>query len=111
MKTKLIEKINSSFLKIMTLEKELNKIYRVDKEVDKSQKIELGSIVLNMQQANTEFFTTIDLFLEFTDGSLKDISKEAEEYYNKAIELKKPISEQDVEEIKKFKEYINSIKN
>ena len=64
MKNNLIDKISSVHSQIETLEKELNGSFPISDKVDRTNKIEIGSKVILLQELNVKLFTTIELFLE-----------------------------------------------
>lgn len=108
MKNKLIEKISSIYNQIDALDKELNSI-QFSENVDRTDKFTVGNKVLFLQELNIKLFSTIDLFLEL-EGTTEELSKEIGNYYNTVNELRKPISPQDPEDVKKIKEFINNYK-
>lgn len=109
MKNKLIDKISSIHSQIEVLEKELNGSFPVSGDVDRTNKIELGSKVMLLQELNVKLFTTIELFFEL-EGTVDELPEGAKEYYLLVEELKKPLSETDTDEVKKLKEFINNYK-
>jgi hypothetical protein len=109
MKTKLIERITSVYNQIKTSEQEIQKDLKTE-NVDRVNKLQIGSKGLKLQELNLEFFNTLDIFLNVADGCLCDLSTEINDYYNLLTELKKPVSDVDSDEIRKIKEMINSYK-
>ncbi len=107
MKNKLIDKISSVHTQIETLEKELNKSFPISDNVDRTNKIEIGSKVILLQELNVKLFTTIELFLEI-GGTIEELPDGPREYYLLIEELKKPASDTDTEEVKKIKDFINN---
>jgi hypothetical protein len=53
----------------------------------------------------------IELFLDLELGVLDDLPQEVSGYYTTTIELSKPVADTDTEDVKKFKEFINTYKN
>lgn len=108
MKNKLIDKISSIYTQIETLEKELSGI-QFSESVDRTNKLNIGSKVLMVQELNIKLFSTIDLFLEL-EGDVSELPTNVKDYYLMVEELKKPISDTDADDIKKIKEFINNYK-
>lgn len=112
MKSKVIAKITSTFADIKSLENELSGLFKSNNQnVDRSTKLDFGSRVLRIQALNKQLFDQIELFLDLELGVLDDLPQEISGYYSTVLELGKPVSEQDSEDIKKFKEFINNYKN
>lgn len=107
MKNNLIDKISSVHSQIETLEKELNGSFPISDNVDRTNKIEIGSKVILLQELNVKFFITIELFLEI-GGTVEELPDRPKEYYLLVEELKKPASDTDTEEVKKIKDFINN---
>ena len=107
MKNNLIDKISSVHSQIETLEKELNGSFPISDNVDRTNKIEIGSKVVLLQELNVKLFTTIELFLEI-GGTIEELPDGPKEYYLLIEELKKPASDTDTEEVKKIKDFINN---
>ena len=108
MKNKLLDKISSIHNQIETLEKELSGVQFSD-NVDRTNKLAIGSKVLTVQELNIKLFATIELFLDL-DGTVDELPEDVKRYYLMVEELRKPISDSDTEEIKKVKEFINNYK-
>lgn len=110
MNSKLVEKISSIHNQIEMLQATLTSNLPISDKVDRTNKLNLGSMMLELYGLGLQFLTTVELFVE-NGGDLQDIPKEPLEYYNAVQELKKPISDTDTEEIKNIKNYINNYKN
>jgi len=108
-KSKFIEEINTTYFKLSPIEEKLKSV-NLNIE-DKSKKIEIGGLVLSYQTLISELFTSINLFLKLGIGELSDLDSKISSFYKEAQELKSPVSDEDNEDVKKFKEYLNSIKN
>ena len=108
MKNKLLDRISSIHNQIEALEKELNGVQFSD-NVDRTNKLAIGSKFLTIQELNVKLFTTIELFLE-VDGTVEELPADVKSYYLMVEELKKPLSETDTDEVKKIKEFINNYK-
>lgn len=111
MKSKFVENINSLYNQVVSLEKEINEGYSKVDPNDKFDKLNLGGKMLNLSHTNTELFKTIDLFFSIAEGTLEELPENVRVYYNQIEELKKPLSENTPEDIKKLKEFLNSIEN
>lgn len=109
MKNKLLDKISSIYTQIGVLEKELNVPSLFSENVDRANKIEIGSKVLHLQELNIKLFSSIELFLDL-EGTVDELPEEVKKYYLLSEELKKPLSDTDTEELKKIKEFINNYK-
>ena len=109
MKNKLLDKISSIHTQIEALDKELSSI-QFSENVDRTNKLTIGTKVLTLQELNTKLFLAIEMFLDL-DGTVDELPEGAKEYYLKVEELRKPVSDTDTEEIKKIKEFINKYKN
>ena len=110
MKNKLIDKISLIYTQIEATEKDINTSFSKTDVVNKTDKLSIGVKVLKLQELNTEFFSTLDIFLNMADGTLDELPENPRKYYEQVEEMKKPVSETDPEEIKKLKEMINSYK-
>jgi len=110
MKNKLIEKIVLIYNQIETLDKELKKTIKTE-EVDKAYILETGTKTLKLQEQTIELLSLVDTYLNIGEFPLEDLPKGAADYYTTFQILKSPSSEKDNEEIKQFKEFINSFKN
>jgi uncharacterized protein YutE (UPF0331/DUF86 family) len=113
MKTKLIDKINVLYDKIKSIETELSDVVKDQdklKNVERFDKIMLGTKVFELQKLNNELFNSIEIFFDVAEGTLDELSEEVKSYYLMVEELKKPTSETDPEEIKKIKQMINTYK-
>lgn len=108
MKNKLLDKISSIHTQIEALEKELNSVQFSD-NVDRTNKLNVGTKVLMLQELNVKLFTNIEVFLDL-DGTVDELPEDVKRYYLMVEELRKPISDSDTEEIKKVKEFINNYK-
>lgn len=108
MKNKLLDKISSIHTQIEDLEKELNGVQFSD-NVDRTNKLNVGTKVLMLQELNVKLFTNIEVFLDL-DGTVDELPEDVKRYYLMVEELRKPISNSDTEEIKKVKEFINNYK-
>jgi len=108
MKNKLLDKISSIYTQIETLEKELNGV-QFSESVDRTNKLNVGTKVLMLQELNVKLFTNIEVFLDL-DGTVDELPEDVKRYYLMVEELRKPISDSDTEEIKKVKEFINNYK-
>lgn len=108
MKNKLLDKISSIHTQIEALEKELNSVQFSD-NVDRTNKLNVGTKVLMVQELNVKLFSTIELFLEL-GGRVDELPEDVKSYYLMVEELRKPISDTDTEDIKKIKEFINNYK-
>ena len=108
MKNKLLDKISSIHTQIESLEKELNGVQFSD-NVDRTNKLNVGTKVLMLQELNVKLFTNIEVFLDL-DGTVDELPEDVKRYYLMVEELRKPISDSDTEEIKKVKEFINNYK-
>lgn len=108
MKNKLLYKISSIHTQIDALEKELN-IVQFSDNVDRTNKLNVGTKVLMVQELNVKLFSTIELFLEL-GGRVDELPEDVKSYYLMVEELRKPISDTDTEDIKKIKEFINNYK-
>lgn len=108
MKNKLLDKISSIHTQIDALEKELN-IVQFSDNVDRTNKLNVGTKVLMVQELNVKLFSTIELFLEL-GGRVDELPEDVKSYYLMVEELRKPISDTDTEDIKKIKEFINNYK-
>lgn len=108
MKNKLLDKISSIHTQIEALEKELNSVQFSD-NVDRTNKLNVGTKVLMLQELNVKLFTNIEVFLDL-DGTVDELPEDVKRYYLMVEELRKPISNSDTEEIKKVKEFINNYK-
>jgi len=108
MKNKLLDKISSIHTQIEALEKELNSVQFSD-NVDRTNKLNVGTKVLMLQELNVKLFTNIEVFLDL-DGTVDELPEDVKSYYLMVEELRKPISDSDTEEIKKVKEFINNYK-
>ena len=109
MKTKLIERINSIYKQIQASEEQLKKDLEAE-NIDRVNKLNLGTRGLKLQELNISLFNTIDIYLNVAEGCMCDFSDELNNYYSLYQDLLKPSSETDSEEIKKIKEAINSYK-
>lgn len=109
MKTKILDKIGSIHTQIEALEKELNGSIPISDNVDRTDKLNIGSKILLLQDLNTKLFTNIEIFLEL-EGTVEELPEGAKNYYLTIEELKKPASDTDTDEIKKIKEFINNYK-
>jgi uncharacterized protein YlzI (FlbEa/FlbD family) len=111
MKNKLIEKIESIYKEIQTIENELDsKKLQLD-SIEKLDRLEFGAKVLKIQQLNTELFTSLDIFLSLAEGKIDELDTKVAEYFNQVNSLKQPIQDSDSEDVKKLKEVINSLKD
>ena len=110
MKTKLIDKMNATYTKLKSLEQEVATSFKGAKDLERFEKISIGAKVVNLQTINTELFNLIDVFLDVAEGTIDELPEEIKTYYLTVQELKKPVSDADTEEIKKFKEIINTYK-
>lgn len=108
MKNKLLYKISSIHTQIDALEKELN-IVQFSDNVDRTNKLNVGTKVLMVQELNVKLFSTIELFLEL-GGRVDELPEDVKSYYLMVEELRKPISDTDTEDVKKIKEFINNYK-
>jgi len=108
--SKLIEKISSIHNQIEMLQTTLSSNLPISDKVDRTNKLNLGSMMLELYGLNLQFLSLVELLFD-NGGSLNDIPKEPLEYYNAIQELKKPVSDTDAEEIKNIKNYINTYKN
>lgn len=108
MKNKILDKISSIHTQIEALEKELNSVQFSD-NVDRTNKLTVGTKVLTLQELNVKLFTNIEVFLDL-DGSVDELPEPIKNYYLTVEELKKPISDTDTEDVKKIKEFINNYK-
>ena len=108
MKNKLLDKISSIHNQIEALDKELNSVQFSD-NVDRANKLAVGSKVLMLQELNVKLFSTIELFLEL-EGAINELPEPIKNYYFMVEELRKPVSDADTEEVKKIKDFINNYK-
>lgn len=111
MKIKLIEKIESIFDQIQLIENELNEKKVNFDSIEKMDKLELGTKVLKLQQLNTELFNSVDIFTDVLEGNMSELSDDLQNYITQIKELRSPISSEDSEDVKKFKELIKTFKN
>lgn len=111
MKNKMIEKISSSFSKIQELEISIGKELKIEKDRNPLEKIEVGSKIIELQRLNTQLFSDIDTFIDIMEGTIDELPNELKSYYKQVVEFNLPISEEDSQEIKKFKELIQKGKN
>lgn len=104
----LISSVEEKFKQIEQLEQSLRASYANLKNPSKSDKLSIGSNVMKLNQLNTEIVSTIDMYLNYMEGSLDNFSKVVSDYYSAIKELQKPIEEIENEDLRKFKELINS---
>lgn len=108
MKDKLLNKISSIHSQIDALEKELNGVQLSD-DVDRTNKLNIGTKVITLQELSVKLFTNIEVFLDL-GGSLNELPEDIKRFYLMVEELRKPLSDSDSEDVKKIKEFINSYK-
>lgn len=110
-KTKLKETIENLYNEIQGLNNKLQNTMLSIKDPSKMDKIDIGKEILKLGELNAELSTSIDLYLKYLGGGLEDFNTFCKQYYLSLKELKKPVSEIENEELKKFKELVNSKTN
>ena len=77
----------------------------------KAGELEWGQKVMELQALNVSFLEKAEIIKEDLGIDLSEVSKEVKEYYDLYKLLILPNTDTDTEEIKKIKEYIQTIKN
>ena len=77
----------------------------------KEGKLDWGQRIMKLQSLNMTFFELANIIKEDLETPLSEISKEIDEYDKLCQLLKKPVEDSDDEEVKKIKEYIQTLKN
>ena len=110
LKNELIKEMVSNLEIIKSNESELSAIDLTSAQ-EKAAKLELGTKVLKLQELSIGLLKSIEIFLNVLRGTIEELPKDLKEWYSLYLELKNPTQTSDNEDVRKLKDYINSIKN
>ena len=106
---KLKTKLLTNYTEIKSLSASIEK--NVPTTTSKEGKLEWGQKAMKLQTLNMSFLEVAAIVKDDLGYDLEEVSKEVKEYYDLYQLLKTPVNEADSEDVKKIKEYIQTIKN
>jgi len=99
----------NTYSEIISLSSSIEK--NVPVTTSKEGKLQWGQNIMKLQSLNISFFELASIIKDDLGKPLSEVSKEVDEYDKLYSLLKSPTQTTDSEEVKKIKEYIQTINN
>lgn len=104
---KLIELLSSLYNEMVSSQIEIQKV-DIPKSPDKMTELSIGTKVMYINELNIKILFGIEILLDYLGEDIENLPQDLKDYYLTIQNLRKPISDSDSEEIKKFKEHIKN---